>query len=219
MLRGENVMGSNETKTWKVIQSSKTLEKAFHIKKRRQANKTAADKRKELNKLKRDIVPEEQDIMLSWGRKNPSLRNKKYMVSTQNARNREMESLGSNLDAFNKFVTGELFSLKTCVETVRDSRIDQNCETTDKQKPLNQRQDQQEKYYQHQNVDKRLPSPVINQYPENQTTFTKTIPRLGPASYSGTVRSIKKIAVLCDSIVKPLSLYHIKKKLRHNEIC
>ena len=73
MLRGENVMGSNEIKTWKVIKSSKTVEKASHIKKRRQANKTAAGKRKELNKLKRDIVPEEQDIMPSWGRKNPSL--------------------------------------------------------------------------------------------------------------------------------------------------
>ena len=33
MLRGENVMGSNEIKTWKVIQSSKTEEKASHIKK------------------------------------------------------------------------------------------------------------------------------------------------------------------------------------------
>ena len=54
--------------------------------------------------------------MLSWGRKNPSLRNKKYIVSTQNERNREMHSLGSDLDAFNKFVTEELFSLKTCVE-------------------------------------------------------------------------------------------------------
>ena len=66
-------------------------------------------------------------------------------------------------------------------------------------------------------MDKRRPSPVINQYPENQTIFTKTTPRPGPTSYSGTVKLIKKIAVLCDSIPKPLSLYHTKKKLKHNE--
>ena len=83
---------------------------------------------------------------------------------------------------------------------------------------MNRRQDQQERYHQHQNVDKRRPSPVINQYPENQIIFTKTKPRPGPTSYSGTVKSIKKIAVLCDSIPKPLNLYHTKKKLRHNEI-
>ena len=67
-------------------------------------------------------------------------------------------------------------------------------------------------------MDKRRPSSVINQYPENQTTFTKIIPQPGPASYSGTVKSIKKIAVYCDSIPEPLSLYHFKKKLRHNKI-
>ena len=44
---------------------------------------------------------------------------------------------------------------KTCVEIVRNSGINQNCETTDKQKSLNLRQGQPEKYHQHQNVDKR----------------------------------------------------------------
>ena len=80
---------------------------------------------------------------------------------------------------------------------------------------MNRRQDQEEKYYQHQNVNKRPPPP---QYSENQTMFTKVIPQPGPTSYNGTVKSIKKVAVLCDSIPKPLILYHIKKKLRHNEI-
>ena len=59
MLRGENVMRSNQIKTLKVIQSSKTEEKESHIKelqnKLRQANKIAAAKTKELTKLKRDI--------------------------------------------------------------------------------------------------------------------------------------------------------------------
>ena len=77
-------------------------------------------------------------------------------------------------------VTGELFSLKTLVETVRNSGADQNFEITDKQKQalqksLNRRQNQ-EKYNQYQNVNKRRLSPVINQCPENQT-FTKVIPQ------------------------------------------
>ena len=66
MLRGENVMRSNEIKTLKVMQSSKTEAKESHIKELQnklcQANKIAADKTKE---LKQNIVPEEQDIMLS----------------------------------------------------------------------------------------------------------------------------------------------------------
>ena len=76
MLRGKNVMLSNEIKTLKVMHSSKTAEKESHIEefqnKPRQENKIAADKTKELNKLKRDIVREEQDIMLLWGRESPS---------------------------------------------------------------------------------------------------------------------------------------------------
>ena len=62
-------------------------------------------------------------------------------------------------------------------------------------------------------------SPVINQYHEIQITFKIIIPRPGPKIYSGTVKLIKKIAVLFNSIPKPLSQYHIKKKLRHNKIC
>ena len=129
--------------------------------------------------------------MLSWGRKSSCLRNKNDIASAQNERNPEIDSLASDLEEFKKFVTEELFSLKNCVEncveTVRNSGTDQNCEGADKQKSLNQRQDQQEKYHQRQNVNKRRPSPVINQYPENQTTFTKVIPRAGPTSYSGTI--------------------------------
>ena len=87
----------------------------------------------------------------------------------------------------------DLFSLKICVETVRNSETDQNCETTNKQKSLNRRQDQQEKCQPQQNVNKRRLLPVIKQYLENQTTFTKVIS--GPASYSDTVKSIKKVAV------------------------
>ena len=223
VLRGVNVMQSNELKTLKFMQSSKTEEKESHIKeiqnKLHQANKIAADKTKELSKLKRDIFPKEQDIMLSWGIKNPSLRIiKNDIASTQNERNHEIDSLTSNLEAFKQFITEELFSFKTCVETVKNSRTHQNSETTDKQKSLNRRQDQSEKYHQHQNMDKRRPLPVINQYPENQTTFTKITPQHGPTSYSGTIKLIKKIALLCISIPKPLTLYHIKKKLGHNEI-
>ena len=70
-------MRSNEIKALKVMQSSKTekKKKESRIKelqnKLRQANKIVADK----IKLKPDIVivPEEQDIMLLWGRQNPSL--------------------------------------------------------------------------------------------------------------------------------------------------
>ena len=70
-------MQSNEIKALKVMQSSKTekKKKESRIKelqnKLRQANKIVADK----IKLKPDIVivPEEQDIMLLWGRQNPSL--------------------------------------------------------------------------------------------------------------------------------------------------
>ena len=68
MLRGINVMQSNKIKMFKVIQSSKT-EKEPNIKELQnklcQANKIAAEKIKQLNKLKHDIVPEEEDIMLS----------------------------------------------------------------------------------------------------------------------------------------------------------
>ena len=156
MWRHAIVMPSNEIKTLKVMQSSKTEEKQSHIKELQnilhQAYEIAGDKTKELNKLKRDIVSEEQYIMLSWGRKNPSLRNKNDIASTQNERNCfdiEIDSLASDLEAFKKFITEELFSLKACVETVRNSGIDQNCETTDKQKSLDRRQDKQEKYNQH----------------------------------------------------------------------
>ena len=68
MLRGINVMQSNKIKMFKVIQSSKTG-KEPNIKELQnklcQANKIAAEKIKQLNKLKQDIVPEEKDIMLS----------------------------------------------------------------------------------------------------------------------------------------------------------
>ena len=68
MLRGINVMQSNKIKMFKVIQSSKT-EKEPNIKELQnklcQANKIAAEKIKQLNKLKHDIVPEEEDTMLS----------------------------------------------------------------------------------------------------------------------------------------------------------
>ena len=57
--------------------------------------------------------------MLSWGRKNPSLPNKNDAVSTQNEWNRKTDSLASDLEAFKKFVTEELFSLKTCVKTIK----------------------------------------------------------------------------------------------------
>ena len=48
--------------------------------------------------------------MLSWGRKSPSLRNKNDIPSTQNERNREVNSLASDLEEVKKFVTEELFS-------------------------------------------------------------------------------------------------------------
>ena len=61
-------MQSNKIKMFKVIQSSKTG-KEPNIKELQnklcQANKIAAEKIKQLNKLKQDIVPEEDDIMLS----------------------------------------------------------------------------------------------------------------------------------------------------------
>ena len=68
ILRGINVMQSNKIKMFKVIQSSKT-EKEPNIKELQnklcQADKIAAEKIKQLNKLKQDIVPEDEDIMLS----------------------------------------------------------------------------------------------------------------------------------------------------------
>ena len=57
--------------------------------------------------------------MLSWGRKNPSLQNKNDAVSTKKEWNRKTDSLASDFEAFKKFVTEELFSLKTCVKTVK----------------------------------------------------------------------------------------------------
>ena len=82
----------------------------YHIKelqnKLRQANKIVSDKTEELNKLAlRGIISEEQDITLSSGRKSPSLRNKNDMPSTQSERNREIDSLASDLKEFIKFVT------------------------------------------------------------------------------------------------------------------
>ena len=116
ILWGESMMRSNEIKTLKVMHISKTEEKESHIKefqnKLRQANKIAADKTKELNKLKRDIVPDEQDVMLSCGWKSPSLRNKNDMSSTQNERNHEIDSLASDLEQFKKFVQKNYFLLK-----------------------------------------------------------------------------------------------------------
>ena len=60
-------------------------------------------------------------------------------------------------------------------------------------------------------MNKRRLSPDINQYPENQITFTKVLPQ--PTSYGSTVKSTIKVAMLCDSIRKTLSLYHMKKNL------
>ena len=80
-------------------------------------------------------------MMLSWDRKSPSLQNKNDIPYTKNERNREIDSLASDLEDIKKFVRAELFALKTCVETVKSSRTDQNFETTDKQKSLNWRQD------------------------------------------------------------------------------
>ena len=65
--------------------------------------------------------------MLSWGRKSPSLQNKSDIPSSQNERNREIDSLANDLEEFKKFVTEELLSRKTFVETVRNSQTDQNC--------------------------------------------------------------------------------------------
>ena len=116
-------MQSSKIKMLKAIQSSKTEEKEPNIKELQnelcQANKIATEKMKQLNKLKQDIVPEKEDIMLSWGRKNSSLRNKNDAVSTQNERNRKTDSLASDLEAFKKFVIEELFFIKTCVKTVK----------------------------------------------------------------------------------------------------
>ena len=80
-------------------------------------------------------------MMLSWDRKSPSLQNKSDTPYTKNERNREIDSLASDLEDIKKFVRVELFALKTCVETVKSRRTDQNFETTDKQKSLNWRQD------------------------------------------------------------------------------
>ena len=80
-------------------------------------------------------------MMLSWDRKSPSLQNKNDIPYTKNERNREIDSLASDLEDIKKFVRVELFALKTYVETVKSSRTDQNFETTDKQKSLNWRQD------------------------------------------------------------------------------
>ena len=80
-------------------------------------------------------------MKLSWDRKSPSLQNKNDIPYTKNERNREIDSLASDLEEFKKFVTAEVFALKPCVETVKSSRTDQNFETTDKQKSLNWRQD------------------------------------------------------------------------------
>ena len=97
------------------MQSSKTEEKESQIKKfqkdLRQANK--------INKLKRDIVPEFRDIMLSRGRINLSLRNKNNIASTQIETNLENDSLANDLEAFKKFVTEE--TLTICVKNVRNS--------------------------------------------------------------------------------------------------
>ena len=71
-------------------------------------------------------------MMQPWGSKSPSLRNKNDKSSTQNERTREIDSLASGPKVFKKFVTEELFFLKTCVETVRNSGTDQSCETTHK---------------------------------------------------------------------------------------
>ena len=76
--------------------------------------------------------------------------------------------MANDLEKFKKFVTEELFSLKTCDETVRNSETDQNCETTDIQKSLNRRQDQQEKYQQQHKVNKRKPN---NIYKSNTWTY------------------------------------------------
>ena len=73
-------------------------------------------------------------MTLSWDRKSPSLQNKSDIPYTKNERNREIDSLASDLEEFKKFV-------RTCVETIKSSRTDQNFETTDKQKSLNWRQD------------------------------------------------------------------------------
>ena len=54
-------------------------------------------------------------------------------------------------------------------------------------------------------MNKRRPSPVINQYPDNQTTFTEVISQPGPTSYIGNVKQIKKVAVLCKSSPKTLA--------------
>ena len=141
MLRRKNVTRSNKIETLKVMHSSKTEKKGSHFKelqnKLRQANQIAADKTKELHQLNLVIVPEEQGIMPSWGRKSLSLRNKNDITSTQIGRNRETDSLPTDLEDFKKFVTEELFSFKTCVETVRSRGTNQNCETTEIQKLLN----------------------------------------------------------------------------------
>lgn len=141
MLRRKNVTRSNKIETLKVMHSSKTEKKESHFKelqnKLRQANKIAANKTKELHQLNLVIVPEEQGIMPSWGRKSLSLRNKNDITSTQIGRNRETDSLATDLEDFKKFITEELFSLKTCVETVRSRGTNQNCETTEIQKSLN----------------------------------------------------------------------------------
>ena len=78
-----------------------------------------------------------------------------------------------------------------------------NQQESNQQHKLNERSSQQVK---------RRPNPVMNQFPENQTVFKRLIP--GPSMYSETVKLKRKLALLCDSIPKPISLYHMKKKLK-----
>ena len=56
-----------------------------------------------------------------WDIKSPSLQYKNDIPSMQNERNCKTDSLASDFEQFKKFVSEELLSLKTCVETVRNS--------------------------------------------------------------------------------------------------
>ena len=123
--RKQNVArGKRDAIKWNLNDESyaqhRNWRKEFHIKelqnKFRQTNKIAADKRKGLGKLKRSIVPEEQDIMLSWGRKSPSLGYKNDIPSTENKKSRGINSLASDRGS-----DSELSSCKTCVKTARNS--------------------------------------------------------------------------------------------------
>ena len=209
ILRGENVSKTNEIKLLKTSNQSNREQLEIQIEELKNrvinANHIAAEKKKEISRLKQTNLP------------NKTVSDTSLETPVTHRLDHTVTNLANDFEDFKRFISKEITTLKSSIENINQEKQHRNNEDANYQKsPQKLVSPNKNQQYINQQQIKRRPFPVVNQFPERQTVFKKMIP--GPSTYSETVKSKRKVALLCDSIPKPISLYHMKKKLKDANI-